>query len=406
LKSPSSRFYIDLSDYPPFFHIYGPLFAFIFPWGVVLIGQLLALCKIIVPVYSSLYLIVLMNIFTLLCFVVFLQTFFPEPIRLKKKNVKIHNSFKKFTYFLAGIYILSQLFQMAYFKGFPLLFLLKGSREVNYVNFGIHSLQGFANAIYLVAITALFILFLQEKKKSALFLWIILSIFPILLVTRQLIISGFLQILVVALFMRPKLFLRFIAFFLAVLLLFIVLGNYRTGLKHLTDILEPHASIPKNLYPFLWIYAYVVTPFNNLNAVIDKITPLNSPILELSRLFPSFLRSYLPSIDPKTTGFALVHKNLTVSTFYQYSVIDFGRVWATLLMSFLQLLLVTRFRKAHKTLLAEDVIEYAVFYMMTFLSIFSNLFFFLPVVFQIVLLKLSKITLRRRKAILYLECTT
>ena len=78
---------------------------------------------------------------------------------------------------------------------FPLFSLLGFGSYINYVDFGIGGLHGFLNAIYLFLICYLFLRARASNMKIYWILLVALLLWPVLLTTRQLILSSFLQIL-------------------------------------------------------------------------------------------------------------------------------------------------------------------------------------------------------------------
>jgi oligosaccharide repeat unit polymerase len=383
---------LRLTDFYQLIRPTGPVFAFVVPWTIVLCGQMMALCRIIIPSYSSFYLIIIGNILTSLIGAFCLQTLIGYSgsfNRQEGETFQLSNHFKKVTYFFLCFILVMQLFQFVYFKGFPLLWLAMADGK-NYMEYGISSLNGLLNAIYLLSTTAFYLIYLNEKSWKKFFILLLLFTYPVLVVSRQLFISLFLQIACCSLIFNPKRIKTFAFIAFCVLVLFVLLGNFRTGLSQLVQILEPEPFIPTWMYSLLWIYAYIVTPFNNINASIDHIQPIGMPHYELRSLLPSMFRSQL-NFDTADSGFSLVHENMTVSSFYLSPLLDFGRVYAFIFMFIFQILLFLAFRKAIRTKAPIPIIEYAVLYMIMVLSIFDNLFLFLPVVAQLVLINLAKL---------------
>ncbi len=389
--------YIRLRDYSQLIRPTGPIFAFVFPWIVVLFGQVFPLCDIIIPGFSSFHLIVLGNIITIFSISFFIQTFFPQNLSLNKKTINdifISKRFKKIVLTLLLVYFSIQLFQVYFFKGIPLLWLFQHTTKV-YTDYGFKSLNGFINAIYLLGTTSIFLIYTKERQTRYLFLVLFLLTIPILLVSRQLLMSVFLQITCCLLIYHPKSLKKIFFFSVILLVTFIFVGNMRTGLTHLISILQPKEFIPAFLYPLLWVYAYIVTPFNNIHASIDHIQPIGLPYYEVSSLLPTIFRRNFQWGDIDT-GFFLVHPNMTVSTFYFEPLLDYGRFYAFIFMFAFQIVLFLSYRKAIKSSSPIHVIEYSVLYMIMVLSIFSNLFLFLPVITQLLILNIAKLKVMRK----------
>jgi len=399
-------FYIRLRDYVELFRPSGPLFAFIIPWIVVLIGHQLALCKIIKPTMSIFYLVIIGNMLSALIIAFLVQTFFPKNLAYNQTGIDdtfISRHFKRATYGVLIFYLSAQAFQVLYMKGFPLLWIIIGDTKT-YIDYGIQSLNGLLNALYLLSTTCFCLYYLKNKSRGKLLFLLFLMTIPLMLVNRQILISVCLQMSCCCLIYNPKSIKKFTWLGVMILALFIFIGNIRTGLEHLVKILQPEPYIPESLHSLLWIYAYIVTPFNNVNAAIDSINPAGFPYMELNTLIPSTLRGYLSlNIEEINTGFKLVHQNMNVSTFYLSPILDFGAFYAFALMCFVQLFLITAYRRAMTTKLPYDIVRYSILYMIVILSIFDNLLFALPVVFQLFILPVLRIGLARKKDFFYLK---
>ena len=208
-------FYIRLDDYKQLLKPTGPLFAFIVPWLVVIIFQLIALCDIIVPSYSSFYIIVIGNIISICLFAFLLQTYLPVKLSSKSfslETLSLSLRFKRLTYIMTIFVFMFELLQSIVFKGFPLLWLITGNKK-NYFDFGFSSLNGLVNAVFLLTITSFFLLFLKERKKYQLLILLFLFLLPVLLMCRQLLMCAFLEIACCSLIYKPKLFKKYLSSF-------------------------------------------------------------------------------------------------------------------------------------------------------------------------------------------------
>lgn len=375
----------------------GPVFPFVVPWLLVLIGQQLALCKIIISEYSSFYLIVLGNVISSFLIAFGVQILIPKNLAdrpcAEVKEIHITNAFKGIVYFLLIFYFTYQFFQVIVFKGSPLIWLMVGDPRT-YTDFG--RLNGLFNSLYLFATTAYFLIYLHERRHWQVFVLVCLFLVPVLLVSRQLLVSVFLQTACCMMLYKPHSVKKIAKVGVFILLIFVVLGNFRTGLETLTEILQPESFIPTYLHSLLWIYAYFVTPFNNLNAAIDVVNPIGIPFYEITPMFPSMLQNFFElNMDYEHTGFSLVHENMTVSTFYLWPLLDFGRFYAFCFMCAFQLIFCLCYRKAQNSQDPLRLIKYSILYMVMFLSIFENLLLFFPVILQLILTKLCAIRIKK-----------
>lgn len=391
----SSYLTINFSSFKQLFKVTGPLFICIVPWILVLLGHTFPLCGIIVERYTWFHLIVIGNMFTALAFAFYFEILYPKKSVINsKENIGITSRFKRIVFISIFIYFLVEFFQVIYFQGFPLLWLILGIPKT-YFDYGIPSLNGFIKAIYLFATTGFCIIYLEEKKRWQFLVLIFLLSIPVALVTRQVLMSVFLQCACCCLIYRPHLVKRFLIFGIILLAVFIYVGNIRSGLMHLVEILRPYDYYPQFLYPLLWIYAYVVTPFNNINAAFDSITPFGYPYREISSLIPTALRG-----DSATESVIdLVHKNMTVSTFYVEPLVDFGPFYAFMFMAVFQYFLFTSFKRVQNKGSLINILEYSILYMIMILSIFSNLLLALPVAAQLILANVVKLRLVTKNSI-------
>lgn len=367
----------------------GPLFAYLVPWSLVLVGQQLALSKVIVSEYSSMYLVLLGNALTAVFIAFLLQVVSPLRLaslhQLQTDPILPRNITRRIVGFL-GIYALIEAVQIVHGRGFPLLWLILKTANQDYATYGIPSLNGFAHALYLFATSVLFLNCLKSKSKPQYALLLCLLVVPIMLISRHLLICIFVQLLCLWLYYRPKAIWWALMTGFTVLGLFVVVGNMRTGLGNMLSVFPPSEGFPEALYGLMWVYAYVVTPFNFLNSNVDYLTPVGWPQLEISAALPSVLRHWLlGGIEVPDTGYRTALPG-QVNTFYYEPILDLGLFYGFLFMAVFQLLAICAYRRAVRTGGYLDVLTYSVLYQVMVLSIFHNHLLFQPVIFQLVLL--------------------
>ena len=380
---------IRLSDLKQMLKPEGPLFAYLVPWSLVLIGQQLALSQLIVSEYSSMYLVLLGNTLTALIMAVLLQVVFPLRLAALRQSqtdpILPRNIMRRIAGFLV-IYALIEALQIVYRRGFPLLWLIWKTAHQDYATYGIPSLNGFAHALYLFATSVLFLHCLKSRSKLQYALLLCLLMVPILLISRHLLVCIFVQLLCLWLYYRPRAIWWALVTGVTVLGLFVIVGNMRTGLDNMLSVFPPSEGFPQALYGLMWVYAYVVTPFNFLNSNVDDLTPIGWPQLEISAALPSVLRHWLlGGIEVPDTGYQTVLPG-QVNTFYYEPILDLGVFYGFLFMAVFQLFVICAYRRAVRTGWYLDVLIYSVLYQVMVLSIFHNHLLFQPVIFQLVLL--------------------
>ena len=218
-------------------------------------------------------------------------------------------------------------FEIAYFRAIPLFGLIGIGPKIDYAEFGIHGLHGFINAMFFAACVLTFTrgLFLRNVSKS--WLWILTFSYPVLLVTRQVLISLLLQYLLVYIGVRrpsPKVVLRVVFLGITALLVFGYLGDLRTGRDSILALGDPAFNYPDWLpSAFIWVYIYVCTPLNNVNNNID-IVPTYFPLQTAGSMIPSFARDQFLGSFGNTRQWDLVAESLNANSLLQSLLSDFG----------------------------------------------------------------------------------
>lgn len=363
----------------------GPLFACMVPWIAVLLAKELAWTTLIRPIYSTAYLLVIVNLLGCLLLAFFYDLINPRWWPPTGSRITLPTlppqTGRVIITSLALVWII-EIAQSVYFEGFPLLWILQGSLQ-NYADYGIPSLNGAIHALFLIMTTALFVWNLQEPSRTKRALFLLSLCLPILLINRALGISLALQVACCSLLLRPMWKRRIWACGILVLTLFIVIGNLRTGMDHLLLVYPPSEQLPEVLYPLLWIYAYVVTPFNNLNMNADSLEPLASFHWQLQALLPKALHPMLAGYGiGKGEGFDVDFPG-QVHTFYYEPILDFGPLYAGMLMTLMQALILRAYYRLQAAPTLKRLLLYAIFYQIAILSIFCNFLLFPPIIFQV-----------------------
>lgn len=381
--------------YRTLFRLEGPLFACLVPWIIVLTLKELAWTSLIRPIYSKAYLLVIGNLLSGLGLSFLYDLLYPRIWPLKT-NLEPSIRLLPLPKYTGAIIVCSlacvwalEVAQVFYFEGFPLLWLFQGGVQ-NYADYGIPSLNGAIHALFLCMTTALFVWQLESPSRMKKLFFIFCLLLPILLVNRALGIALALQIACCGLILRPQYRGRIWVSGAVILLLFILLGNLRTGMERLLLVYPPSEHLPEMLYPLLWIYAYIVTPFNNLNMNADIVEPLNAFHWQLQALLPKALHPILSGYGiGKGEGFDVDFPG-QVHTFYYEPILDFGLLYAGALMLCAQALVLRSFYRLYADPSLYQLLLYAIFYQIMVLSIFCNFLLFPPIIFQVACLYLFK----------------
>jgi oligosaccharide repeat unit polymerase len=218
-------------------------------------------------------------------------------------------------------------FEVVYFGTMPIFGLIGIGRKLDYQDFGIHGLHGFINAMFFAVCVLTFTrsLFRQDVNKSI--LWILTFSYPVLLVSRQVLISLLLQYLLIYVGVRrpsAKVILRVVVLSAGSLLVFGYLGDLRTGRDNILALGAPSFNYPDWMpSAFIWVYIYVCTPLNNVNNNIN-IIPAYFPLQTAGTLIPSFARDQFLGSFGSTHEWDLVTESLNANSLLQSLLSDFG----------------------------------------------------------------------------------
>lgn len=303
-----------------------PILAFILIWAIVLYMYSLHLSGVLLKLDSATAMYILLVLAVLLIslfFVTFLfwKKSFKNNFYFEDKNTKSKIRI------LVFIWAIFSLLEIILFKGLP-VFSFFGIYSIPYTEWGIPSLHGFLNAIIIIVSNYQLFYYYRTKKKVYLFYFFCCLIWPILLVTRQMLLSMLLQALIFTLIyksVRLQTVIRIAVFFLVFIIVFGIIGDFRSGADSFMSLAQPTENYPEWLPSgFLWVYIYITTPINNINYNILKFSNFNfHPSLLYANIFPSFIRNYIIKSD-QGVNYELVNENLNVSSFFINYLDAFG----------------------------------------------------------------------------------
>jgi oligosaccharide repeat unit polymerase len=301
-----------------------------------------------------------------------------EPLKPSRLDRQLTIAFRVWILITIGEIILS--------GGIPIVWLALGSTKT-YRDFGIPSLHGLVNSLLLTISLCRFALFLITSERRHLRVPIFIVFWSVLVVTRNLMLVSLIQFAVLFVRLRPiktSTVFRLFASFVGVILLFGVVGDYRSGSS---DLIRKWAQ-PTDSYPdwlpsgLLWGYIYTATPVNNLLYTVDVSPPLNNWLFPntAATLFPSVLREILygDQLAQAESG-ELVDSVFNVSTAYIGPYQDFGFIGIVL---FSVAMAFTCLRFWHRND-PKSVLIYVVLSQCLILSLFWNQFLSLPIITQI-----------------------
>lgn len=233
-------------------------------------------------------------------------------------------------HFLLGLWTAISLLEIALAGGLPIVWLATGSGRT-YEDFGIPTVHGFANAMWLfLAFTHCLRVFDRDRSRRDVVLAVALLAWPVLVVSRALFTILLLQIVFFYLITTRRAMRSVVARLMVLAVLFAVAFGYAG------DVRAPEFSIVEALgfdaeeirfAALLWIYSYVVSPVATLALNWQSSIPSFGllPSNTLANLLPSVVRSAL-GMDTGFEGYlgSLAHDAFNVSTAFLAPYLDWG----------------------------------------------------------------------------------
>lgn len=255
---------------------------------------------------------------------------------------RVHSSFLRYGWqdWILALWALITLVEIAVAGGLPILWLVTGSGRT-YEDFGVPTVHGFANAMWLfLAFTYCIKFFDPSRSRRDVVVAVLLTAWPVLVVSRALFTILLLQLIFFYLFTTKRPMLS-IATRLSALAVVFSLAFGFAG-----DVRAPEFSIVESLgfdadqirfAAFLWIYSYIVSPIATLALNWDSTVPAMNllPSNTLANLLPSVVKAAL-GMETGFDGYlgSLAHGAFNVSTAFLAPFLDWG-VAGMLLMAFL-----------------------------------------------------------------------
>ena len=245
----------------------------------------------------------------------------------KGEDKEIDYDFIKVNFY---IWLVIELIEIIYSKGLPLVWKIVGSTKT-YFDFGIPTIHGFANAYGLVIITLFYYYYLSfyrkyNKRKNKCILYIIfMMLFYLSMITRQVIISGIIQLLILQLFFVRTINYKKIAILGIVgVIVFGLIGNLRTGYEGFNRV----ALMKSNISPFLigisWVYMYLTMTVANINNVIFLNVKNLRLISNCSNLYTDCY--FKNAIQKSQYGYSTIFSFTSIYCFWIFYTFLFG-IW-------------------------------------------------------------------------------
>lgn len=350
-----------------------PLFAFCWPWLVVLSLVGLDMSELTRPISSDTVLLLLIGLGAAIA----AGTIVPsgrESVTTARPPVDETRAWAALIRFF-GVYLILLVVQIAVAGFVPLIRGIQ-TGTTGYMEFGIHSINGFFNALSCAIAAVSFYLYCVTGIRKFAYMTTTIFVFFLILVTRQNAITIVFECCVIYFVTVRRIRVsRLTAGFAVLLIVFGLIGDFRSGdIRTIARITPTFDFVPTAL---IWPYAYMYFNVLNLdNALADP----GYPYLDgsgFALLIPSVLRPNSDHTVPLEVG------SFTVSSFYPGLVLDIGFSGVLIFLLLIFLISSTAYNRAtrHKSMIWTCC--FSTLYFASIFSFFDNMWVYLPVIGQI-----------------------
>jgi oligosaccharide repeat unit polymerase len=313
-----------------------PWLIFTLLWAIISILIKLKITTNIVNLEGPVWSIIWVNLITsLYLYILFLtvdnQKYKFDP-RLFNFQLKIAYNFSQRLIF---VWFLLVLIDVIYSKGFPLLWIFT-NYDNNYTNLGIPSLRGLQHTLYLFIITVYALCFKYLRLKNRRIVLFFLALYPILMLSRSLMMYALFQIFCTTLFWEKIKFrhvMSISALLISTILLFGLIGDVRGSNENPFAYLiaSNYADLMSELPTgFTWVYIYLTANFNNIMTTYGTYDLSYSFGEIFYNIVPGALKDYIFDATSSNASVLITDENLNVASFYASYVSSFGVVGAIL----------------------------------------------------------------------------
>ncbi|KAA0987722.1 oligosaccharide repeat unit polymerase [Pseudomonas sp. ANT_J12] len=361
-----------------------PAFVYISMWSLVLLLYFFGLTTNLVPPTVVGLMVILMNMVSIFLLYVLLKG--------RKKNEPLSSErteyyvavVSRFFRLLLVVWLLGTVFEIYYSAGVPLYWRLAGINKL-YTEFGVPSLHGVMNACYLQILSMATYLSSKTRSKKLIFVIAVLLLWPVLMLGRGILLSGLIQIVCVSLVLTKisyKKIATLVVVLLSVVVVFGYLGDMRQTSNPFSYLVSGTSAEVFDALPsgFLWFYVYLTAGLSNFFHNIDTVSPAWSVSYSMSNMLPSVVKASF-GLDARNDLFTFVDRNLNTSTIYAGFVSDVGAFGGFLFVALIQLVCCCIYNASLKGK-PWGIFAYSVAFQILVFSIFYDMFFLLPTLFQ------------------------
>ncbi|AZD09719.1 hypothetical protein C4K26_4330 [Pseudomonas chlororaphis] len=361
-----------------------PAFIYISMWSLVLILYFFGLTTNLVSPSVVGLMIIFMNMLGILLLYLLLKNRKALSVVSLERAEYYIVVVRRFARVLLVVWILGTVFEVYYSGGVPLYWRLAGIDKL-YTEFGVPSFHGVMNACYLQILSMMTYLLIKTRSRWLLVVVAMLLFWPVLMLGRGILLSGLIQIVCVSLLLTKisyKKIITLIVVLMMVVVIFGYLGDMRQTSNPFSYLVSGVSADVFEVLPsgFLWFYVYLTAGLSNFFHNIDIVSPAWSFSYSMSNMLPSIVRGFF-GLDARNDLFTFVDNNLNTSTIYAGFVSDGGAFGGFVFVSLIQLVCCFIYNASLKGR-PWGIFAYSVAFQILVFSIFYDMFFLLPTLFQ------------------------
>ncbi|MCH1924614.1 oligosaccharide repeat unit polymerase [Shewanella sp. C32] len=287
-----------------------------------------------------------------------------------------------------GIWLLITLIEIVYCSGVPIVWLILKNGKT-YFDFGLPSVHGFLNSLLLTLSLVSYFVYVYTGERKYLLVPVFTCLWSVIVISRNLLIVNIFQLILIHFSFRKmnlKKIFPVVVLFLFLIFIFGVVGDARSGRDAFLALAMATDNYPTWLPSgFLWVYMYLTTPVNNLvNAFVNSVPNYDWSLREsTSMLLPSVIRGMIYSDNYANFTQNLVSEAFNVSSAFINPYKDIGAFGVFFLASIAGFFS----RVFYKNRTPFAFFGFAILSQCNILSVFYNHYMYLPVVFQLVLVR-------------------
>lgn len=321
-----------------------------------------------------------------------------RELEKEKDEVIEYNTIKKLLVFWVVVEVIETLWS----GGIPIIWSLVGSSKT-YFDYGIPSVHGLMNAVGLVIIMLCYYLYEYKKsteglkEKKLLYIIVFMLFFYLCLITRQIIISAAIQLIIIKLYFVKKIpWKKLMILALLGIIAFGLIGNLRTGYDGFLSVAMMKGNVNSFFIGIYWVYMYLTMTVANINNVVllgisgYGLYPITSTYI------PTVISNILFAGSNVVIPDYLVTPAFNVSGFFIDFYLGYGNLGVIIISIVYGLLGGMILKKEKKNRNEKNILYSAIYMQIIVLSFFYNHLLYLPSGFQfIIIYLLYKYKIRR-----------